>query len=255
MRYSTASAFLRYAKSRLPVSALHSVKRSASPCAKDTSLEAEVSPPEKSEPIGAGRVQSAEALASKVNEEKLITLEAKAFEWIARGRAANLELGRLFLQIKVIVGHGRWEHYYEERFGSCGIAKRTAQTYMDLARECLKSKTADSAFFPPATDPHAQAIVGAAEDARAAVARAVQQSIEAPKAKRKIRVRRDGIYKLPLSLTGREMAVTDELRESPQWAAVEMEIIALLEQLHIKYVTYSGAVTEITRDGDAQGGT
>ena len=58
-----------------------------------------------------------EPWASGVKALRLAALEDTAFESIARGRAANVELGRVFFQIKEIVGRGRWERYYNERFG------------------------------------------------------------------------------------------------------------------------------------------
>jgi hypothetical protein len=39
--------------------------------------------------------------------EQLAVLGAQAHMWILRGREANLELGRLLLQIKAILKHGR----------------------------------------------------------------------------------------------------------------------------------------------------
>jgi hypothetical protein len=52
---------------------------------------------------------------------------------------------------------------------------------------------------------------------------------------RKERIRLDGIYRLPLYMTGDEKDATDELRESPQWPRAEMEIMDLIQQLHIRY--------------------
>jgi hypothetical protein len=87
--------------------------------------------------------QSAESIADKAKAERLATLEAAAVRSIARGREANIGLGRAFLQIKAIGGHGRWERYFAERYVSRGIAKRRAQTYMDLARETANSRFPD----------------------------------------------------------------------------------------------------------------
>jgi hypothetical protein len=169
-----------------------------------------------------------ESIVSRAKAERLAALETRAFRWIARGRAANLELGRVFLEIKAIVGHGRWERYYAERFGSYGVAQRTAQTYMERARkEDAISKTAESALFPMATDPKAQEMRAATEQARAEVAKAGETPKRGP-------VRRDGIYKLPLFLTIDEQDATDELRKSPDWPDAQKKIVALLDQLCIE---------------------
>src|ERR1700676_2937487 len=98
-------------------------------------------------------------------------IETEAVEWIGRGREANIELGRRFIRLKDLVGHGHFEKYYERKFGQpYRIAFRTAQVYMRLAREADEAKGADPALFPPATDPQAVAIREATERARLAVA-------------------------------------------------------------------------------------
>jgi hypothetical protein len=167
-------------------------------------------------------------IASRDKSEILAALEAKAFRCIARGRAANLELGRLFLQIKAIVGHGRWERYYAKRFGSCGIAKRTAQTYMDLARkEDVIAKTADSAVFTKAMDPQAVKTRNATAKAEAEVGHSQNE-----------KVRRGGIFRLPLLLTDDEQKATRELLDSSDWPIAQQEIIKLLKQLCVKFGSF-----------------
>jgi hypothetical protein len=167
----------------------------------------------------------------------LDALEEQAFESIARGRLANVELGRVFLQIKRIVGRGRWERYYKERFGSCGVASRTARSYMEMAKKedaDAIPQTADSAEwagFPMAAD-------GQAQEMRAATAMAQAEVDQRQKGK----VRLDRIFKLPLSLTIDEQEATRELVKSPDWSHAQQEIIALLKQLHVKCgIVNSGA--------------
>jgi hypothetical protein len=107
---------------------------------------------------------------SRAKAELLAGLEARVDRGIARGRAANLELGRTWLQIRPIVGHGQWARYYAARFGSCGIGLRTAQTYMEMAHKAdAIAKTANSALFPMARDYEARSIRDATEQARAEV--------------------------------------------------------------------------------------
>jgi hypothetical protein len=175
-------------------------------------------------------------MAAKVKAYRLATLHAKAIDWIARGREANIELGRVFNEIKDLLEHGDWESYCTEKFVPRGIALRTAQLYMQMAKEAdAVSKSAKSALFPPATDPKTQAICDATEKAREAVVMAGGQSPEASKLERKKRVRLDGIYRLPLYMTGDEKDTTDELLESQNWPQAEIDIMAQLKRIHIKY--------------------
>jgi hypothetical protein len=182
------------------------------------------------------RTQSAEALAAKAKAERLAILETKVFDGIARGLEANIDVGRGLIEIRDNVGHGEWEAYYAKKFAPRGIALRTAQQYMKMARDAdAVSKNADSALFPPAGDPEAQAISEATEAARTAVAIAGGQLLKTSKSEIKKRVRLDGIYRLPLYITGEEKDATDELRKSKEWYYAEIEIIELLKRLHIKY--------------------
>lgn len=190
-----------------------------------------------------GLTHSGEAIADKAKADRLAALEAEAIDRIARGRGANIGLGRVFNKLQDTVGHGNWERYFVEKFVPLGISLRTAQRYMKMATELdAVSKNDNLSLFPSATDPQAQAISDAAANARVAVATVKGQSPETSKSKSKTRVRRDGSYKLSLNMTGREMVMTDELRGSQSWPEAETEIIALLKQLHIKYVTYSEVV-------------
>lgn len=190
--------------------------------------------------------QSAEAIVAKAKAERLATLDSKAFDWIARGREANIELGRVFNEIKDILEHGSWEGYFAEKFAPRGIALRTAQLYMRMASEAdAVSKNANSALFPPATDPQAQAISDATENARAAVI-ANGQSPETSRPRSKERVRLDGIYRLPLYMIGEDKDATDELLKSQNWYYAEIEILALLKQLHIKYGIVNDAAADET---------
>jgi len=65
--------------------------------------------------------------------QRIAALEASAFRCIARGRQANIELGHVFNQLKRVVGHGRWQRYFEQKFAPKGITLRTAENYMRLA--------------------------------------------------------------------------------------------------------------------------
>jgi hypothetical protein len=102
---------------------------------------------------------TAEDVAFHRTRRLIAKLEARARIWIGRGREANIQLGRIFIRLKHLVGHGHFMDYYEKTFGQpFGIAFRTAQDYMRLAREADEPKYAAPAHFPLAMDPQAVAI-------------------------------------------------------------------------------------------------
>jgi hypothetical protein len=122
--------------------------------------------------------RNAEDIAFYRRAMLIAEVETEAVEWIGRGREANIQLGRRFIRLKDLVGHGHFERYYERKFGlPYGIRFRTAQAYMQLARKAdEEAKNADSALFPLATDSQAVAIREATEKKRLAVADAKQES-------------------------------------------------------------------------------
>ena len=203
------------------------------------------------------KTQSAEEVAARAKAKLIAALESKAFFWIARGKKANIELGRVFNQIKPVAGRGNWEDYYKTKFEPHGVLFRTAQWYMKLAREADElTKNANSALFPPATDPQAQAINVAVEQAKQTVANASDapapsnpEPVTKPKNARKARVRLCGLYRLPLQMTGDEKDSTDQLLKSQNWRCAHMEIMALLRRLHVKYGVVADPAT-VTAQAD-----
>ena len=200
--------------------------------------------------------QSAEALVAQLKADFLAELEAKAFHWIARGREANIELGRVFNQIKNLLEHGMWEPYYETTFAPKSVALRTAQEYMRMAREADElTKNADFALFPAATDPQATAVNVAVEQAERAVADATAnepappkpEPEKKPKRPHRSRPRLDGLYHLPLYLTGDQKDNLDALRQSQNWLGAELAIRATIDRVLVQY----GYVNELGADEDA----
>ena len=164
---------------------------------------------------------------NRAKTEQLAALVAEAFRWIARGRTANIQLGRVFLLIKAIVGHGQWERYYADTFGSCGIAKRTAQAYMELARrEDANSKSAESAHFPKARDQHAVTMRNATAKAEAELGSSARiKSVPDPTGV---------IFKLKVRLTAEVQEAVEKLHSSADWLSAEREIAAFLRALCVK---------------------
>jgi hypothetical protein len=117
----------------------------------------------------------AEVVAAEAKSAYIVELEQRAFDWIARGHEANIQLGRVFLQLKDIIDYGDWEAYFAEKFETRGIPLRTGQHYMQLAKDA-DAVSANVELFPEATDPKAQAINRATEQASEAVSNADPQS-------------------------------------------------------------------------------
>jgi len=203
--------------------------------------------PEDVKPFRRFPRRTAEDVAFFQTSYRIVELETQAREWIGRGREADKELGRTFTRLKALVGHGKFEAYYDLKFGKpYGIRFRTCQAYMKLARqEDEKTKSADSAQFGDATDPKAKAIDRATDAAAAKVAAAVVNGAEdqdrQKTATRKPRIRRDGIYRLPLHMTGKEKNATDQLVKSDDWPSAEAWLLKMLRTLHEKYDVAVGA--------------
>ena len=196
-----------------------------------------------------------EDLAAEARATRLTSLNKKAFHWIDRGHKANRRLGRVFNQIKEILKHGEWEPYFNEKFLPRGIKFRTAQEYMKIAREAdAVRENANSALFPPATDQPAREIHEATEKEKARVTAARDQSPETAdkdaKSTREKRVRLEGIYRLPLFMTGPQKDATDALLQSKKWPRAETKIMELLQQLQHKYGILNNSEQEDTNESN-----
>jgi hypothetical protein len=182
--------------------------------------------------------QSAEALAEIAKAKRLAALSHEALELFERGRSANIKLGHVFIEIKELVGHGKWEEYFVQQFAPRGIPIRTAQDYMNLAaREGEASKNAKSAFLTEATDPQARAMKQAVENARAKIAQAAKAGAGSHESRSpKARVRPSGILRVPLLMSGVGKNKFERLMRSGNWPWAQKEILDLIE----KHCVYSG---------------
>jgi hypothetical protein len=151
---------------------------------------------------------------------KRAALENRAFQLLTRRRELRIELGRVFLQIKEIVGHGRWESYFTETFAvPFDITLRTGENYMKGAREYDGgSKNENLSDLEPATDRGARKMKEATQRA---------QEIVGP----------SRIFKLPLLLTADEQTATSRLLKSRNWPKARREITTLVIQLSLKLGT------------------
>jgi hypothetical protein len=198
----------------------------------ESAVGTDVTPNAPDKPQSEPNEVNAEALAEQDKASRLVSLDAEALFWIPRGVETNLAIGRIFIAIKDLLPHGQWKPYFAEKYAPLGIALRTAQLYMRLARTAdAAAKNADSALFPAATDPQAKDVIAGVTQAQDEVAHA--GGATAPKSRRKPRQRvvLDGLYKLPLFLTGDQKNCLDELRKSANWPGAQKQIIATLDQL------------------------
>jgi hypothetical protein len=194
-------------------------------------------------------------LAAEARATRLTSLDKKAFHWIDRGRKANRRLGRVFNQIKKILKHGEWEPYFNEKFLPRGVTFRTAQDYMKMARDAdAVRENANSALFPPATDRQAREINEATEKEKARVTAARDEPPETAdedaRTTRKKRIRLDGIYRLPLHMTGAQKDATDALLQSKKWPRAERKILNLLQQLQSRYGILNNSEQENTNESN-----
>lgn len=160
-------------------------------------------------------------------EGRVAELDAEAFRWLSRGREANLELGRVFNQLKKILGHGTWLHHFKETFKSSGISLRTCENYMRAAREA-DSKFARFSNLKPANDEAAQEIEDATQRAEAELG-----ALPSPNKLRQTA----RLYQLPLHLTKDERDAMDALRRSAEWPRAEEQVVRLLRRLWVRYGT------------------
>jgi hypothetical protein len=199
-----------------------------------------------SETKSSDATQSAESLAQIAKAKRLAALSNEALDLFERGRSANIKLGEVFIQIKELVGHGKWEEYFERQFVPRGIPIRTAQDYMNLAaKQAETSKNAKSAFLAEATDPQAQAINQAVQNAKAKIAKAAKADAGSHESRSaKARVRPSGIFRLALLMSGVGKNKTEELIRSGNWAWAQKEILDVIE----KHCVYSGISAPTTRN-------
>jgi hypothetical protein len=158
-------------------------------------------------------------LSREEKQDRIAALDATALQFLARGRKANAQAGRAFLQLKALLGHGKWMRHFLDKFAKLGINMRTAESYMKLARD-EDSKIAENAIFTPATDPQAMQVRRATS--RAEVSTSANQVVRHPIST---------IFRLPLSLSRSEEAAANALLDSPFWPDAQRRIIGLLNKL------------------------
>lgn len=157
-------------------------------------------------------------------QDRVAALDAKVFQGIARGREANIEIGRALNEQKKILGHGKWQRHFVETFVPHGLALRTAERYMKLAEAEADSKIDKMAVFESAKDPAAVKVRNATEQAQMEADGAVHPLPEP-----------NQVYKLTLHLSMDERNAADKLWRSPYRRQAEKKIIGFLKQLYIEF--------------------
>ena len=181
--------------------------------------------PEKAKPIQRFPRLSAEDAAA--TEDRVAELDATIHRWWTRRSEEGIKAGRAFIELKKILGHGKWEEHFEATFKPRGMSLRTARRWMARARKAdAAAENGQVAVFKPATDRGAQGIKDAAQRDEAGVAAALG---------RKKSTKQTGRYSLPLHLTDDERHAIDALRKLKDWAHAEQQIIRLLRRLCIEY--------------------
>jgi hypothetical protein len=74
----------------------------------------------------------AKAKELQVQTKKLIEAHKAVLNAVSKGCAHAMDAGEALIEIKGLVGHGKWLDYVEDQ---CGISDRQARRYMELARQ------------------------------------------------------------------------------------------------------------------------
>jgi len=177
------------------------------------------------------RLSSEDAAAAERTENRIAELDAQVFRGLARRREVTIEVGRALNELKKLLGHGKWKHHFAETFAPSGFNQRTAQRYMKRARKVDADLENDTvSLLKKATDRGAQEIKDATNQAEEEA-----NSLSSHRNLQKEPLRLDGIYRLPLHMTGDEKDAMDALRELPDWPRAEKKIVSLLKRLWVEY--------------------
>jgi hypothetical protein len=164
------------------------------------------------------------AAPAEKTEDRIAELDATIFKCWARRREQSVVAGRALIELKKLVGHGKWERHVEEKFD---FDLRTAERWMKRARKAdAETKSDNLTTFSPATDREATQIKSATEEAEAKVDAELRKNSS---------LRKTHVYRLPLRLTADEAKTTDAIRRSAEWPQAEKRIVRLLRQLLVKY--------------------
>jgi hypothetical protein len=150
--------------------------------------------------------------------------------------------GRAYNKLKPMFPKGKWLPWLQVESARVGHSIRSLQDYM-LAAKKADAKNANVRVFAKATDQQATAIKEAVAKAETRVEAAITANDLTPgivptkpnRPRRQSPPRLDGIYRLPLPMTGDEKDAMDELRASEKWEIAESAIMTFLRGLLVDY--------------------
>ncbi len=188
-----------------------------------------------------GDALNAEDLTEKSNVAEANTILMEGRVGLADTSRGILVAGRAFNRLKPMFPKGTWLPRLKMEAERSGHSIRSIQEYMKAAKED-DAKNAELRVFAKSTDPQAVALTEAGEQAKQRVADAITATeltdTTEPKTKkppRKSPVRLDGIYRLPLPMTGDEKDATDELMQSPNWPNAQRYMMEIWRQVLVGY--------------------
>jgi len=98
---------------------------------------------ERAELLSPEKAQAAPTVVARVG--RIIALQGQAKESLATFAVAVVESGFHLVALKEEIPHGKWEEFYHENIESAGLALRTGQRYMQIAKKVqAKSVTRDA---------------------------------------------------------------------------------------------------------------
>lgn len=182
---------------------------------------------------------NAEDLTEKANVDEANTLLIEGRRGLADTSRGTLVAGRAYNKLKTMFKKGAWLPWLAVEGTRTGHSIRSIQQYMKAAKEA-DAENEKLRVLPKATDAQAVAIRTAGAQAAQRVADAItatdlRSGTAEPRTKkppRKSPPRLDGMYHLPLNMTGAEKDATDQLVASPKWPIMEAAIMAFLRRLH-----------------------
>lgn len=162
-------------------------------------------------------------------QTRIAQLDAQVFRSAARRREANLDIGRACIELKTILGHGKWQPHFAEILAPSGLTLRTVERYMRKAKEAdAQAKNDNRTILKPATDEYAASIRSATEHYQAKLSVVSTQS-----GPRKTPTR---LYRLALrGLADHEHDAVDALRRLPEWPSLEKKLVSFLRKQFVKY--------------------
>jgi hypothetical protein len=169
-------------------------------------------------------------------ETRIAQLDAQVFRSAARRREANLEIGRACIELKKILGHGKWQTHFADILAPSGITLRTVERYMRRAKEAAAQAKNDSGtIFKPAADEYAASVRSATKHSQA--------KLSAASAVSGARKRPARLYRLTLrGLADHEHDAVDALRKLTEWPSVEKKLVSFLRKQFVKYGVLTGSV-------------